>query len=124
MVYVPCTVKGGLPVIASVWFTGPSAGYEDYDSGVDELYWQKKDGSRGKEVSKAFMDSVEKYDTFWQATVTEQANDWLGEHCPTRRYVGGPANAEEGIDHSGYITEGEWSKEYILLNGDPRQRKG
>lgn len=107
MVYVPVTILGGLPVIASVWFSGPDY-YGEYDAGCDNLYWQRADGSRGKEVSKKIYDRCEKYDSFWQSMVTEQANDWLGCNCPTRY-----SNGEE---------EGDWSEEYILLNGNPKEK--
>jgi len=106
MVYVPCTILGGLPVIANVWYTRGDGYITDDDAGVDEVFWRKRDGSRGKEVSKAVYDRLEKYDKWWQAAVTEQANDWLGCNCP-HRY----ANGDE---------EGEWSREYVLLNGRPK----
>lgn len=77
MTFVPVTILGGLPVIASVWFSGPD--YEGhYDAGCDGLYWQNRDGTRGAPLSERMMDRVEKQDEYWQADVTEKANDWLG----------------------------------------------
>ena len=100
MVYVPVTVLGGLPVIANVWFSGPD--YEgEYDAGVDELFWQKRDGSRGAPLSQRVIDRIEK-ESYWEADVTEQANDWLGCHCPTRYRDG--------------RVEGNYSDEYRKLN--------
>lgn len=111
MVLVPVSIMGGLPVIAEVWFSGPDY-WGEYDAGVDALYWRNRDGSRGKEVSEAIYDRCHKHDDYWQAYVTEQANDWLSCHCPIRR--------RDHTEPSGYRTEGEWSAEYIALNGDPR----
>lgn len=76
MVFVPATVLGGLPVVAEVWFSGPD--YEgEYDAGCDGLYWPKRDGTRGAPLSEKVMARVEK-ESFWDAYVIEQANDWLG----------------------------------------------
>lgn len=110
MVLVHATILGGLPVVADVWFSGPDY-FGEYDSGVDGLYWQKSDGSKGKELSDAIMQRLEKYDTYWQASVTEQANDWLSIHCPVR------IRQPDGT----YSDEGEWSPDYILLNGKPKE---
>lgn len=114
MVMIHCSILGGLPVVASVWFSGPDHDGE-YDSGVDELFWRRRDGSAGGQISEKTMDRLERYDDYWQADVTEQANDWLGEHCPTRR-----RNPEwNGYSLHGppeYIEEGEYSPEYRLLN--------
>lgn len=71
----PVTILGGLPVIAEVWFSGPDY-YGEYDAGVDGIYWQKRDGSKGKEVSKAVYDRLHKID-YWDAYVTEQASEYL-----------------------------------------------
>ena len=71
----PVTILGGLPVIAEVWFSGPDY-YGEYDAGVDGIYWQKRDGSKGKEVSKAIYDRLDKV-AYWQAYITEQANEYL-----------------------------------------------
>lgn len=76
MVMGPCTVLGGLPAMAECWFSGPDY-FGEYDCGVDHLYWQKKDGSKGSEFSQKMYDRVEKYDTYWQGHVTEQVSDWL-----------------------------------------------
>lgn len=70
----PVTILGGLPVLAEVWFTVDY--YGESDSGVDAIYWQKRDGTKGKEVSQKIYDRLEK-DAYWQASVTEQAVDWL-----------------------------------------------
>jgi hypothetical protein len=100
MVFVPVTILGGLPVIAEVWFSGPDYNGE-YDAGVDSLSWQKHDGSIGKPLSEKVMARVEK-ETYWQAYVTEQANDWLSGNVPIRY-------------NDGHI-EGEYSEEYLRLN--------
>jgi hypothetical protein len=59
MVFVPVTVKGGLPMIADVWFYGPDY-FDEYDAGCDDLYWQNKDGSKGKPISDKLMLDIEK----------------------------------------------------------------
>lgn len=115
MPLVHASILGGLPVVAEVWFSGPDYNGE-YDSGCDALYWRKRDGSKGKEVSAAVMDRLERYDSCWQASITEQANDWLGAHCPIRRrnpaYKGYSLNNTEPQ----YIEEGEYSSDFLLLN--------
>lgn len=98
MVLVPVIIKGGLPVIAEVWFSGPDY-YGEYDAGVDALYWRKRDGTPAKKLSPQIVDNLEDY---WEAYVTEQASDWLGENCPTRYSDG----REVGI----------YSEEYLKLN--------
>lgn len=77
MVDVAVTILGGLPVIADVWFSGPD--YQgEYDSGVNAIYWLKtKHGGKGNEVSQNVYDRLEKYDSYWQADVTERASDAL-----------------------------------------------
>lgn len=108
MVFVPVTVLGGLPAIAEVWFSGPDY-FGEYDAGVDGLYWQRSDGSKGALFSERMMDRVEK-DSYWDAYVTEQANDWLSAHTPiVRRFADGRVEQD-----------GEWSEDYIRLNGDPK----
>ncbi len=92
MVFVPATVLGGLPVVAEVWFSGPDYNGE-YDAGVDGLYWQRHDGTRGAPISQKVMDRVEKKDAYWDGHVVEQANDWLGyntrdeDDCLTKEYL-------------------------------------
>jgi hypothetical protein len=100
MPYCPVFVLGGLPLIADVWFSGPDYNGE-YDSGVDGLYWQRRDGSRGKAISPTLKDRIEDKDQYWEANCTEQANEWLSVSCPTR--------------YRGQIL-GEYSPEYLLLN--------
>lgn len=100
MVYVPVTVLGGLPVIADVWFSGPDY-WGEYDAGVDGLYWQKRDGSRGKELSTKVMERIEK-EQYWDADVTEKANDWLSFNVPT--YSGNT------------LISGSYSEEFLQLN--------
>lgn len=100
-VFAPVTVIGGLPVIAEVWFSGPDYKGE-YDAGVDQLYWQKHNGSKGKPLSQKVMDRIQK-EQYWDAYVTEQTNDWLSFNVPTRYQDG--------------RVEGEYSEHYIMLNG-------
>lgn len=110
MVFVPVSILGGLPVIADVWFSGPDY-FGEYDCGVNAVYWQRKDGSQGREVSQSVYDRCDKYESYWRDYVTEQASDWLGCNCPTK--------LRDADEPTGYRTIGEWSPEYILLNGHP-----
>jgi hypothetical protein len=100
MVFVPVTVKGGLPMIADVWFSGPDY-FGEYDSDVDDLYWQKKDGSKGKPISDKIMLDIQKKDPYYESYIIEQVNDWLGY------------NARDEQDN---LTE-----EFLILN--PRKEK-
>lgn len=70
------SVLGGLPVIADVWFSGPHY-FGEYDAGVNALYWARRDGTRGKEVSQKIYDKLDKRDPYWQADVTERASEAL-----------------------------------------------
>lgn len=70
------SVLGGLPVIADVWFSGPDY-FGEYDAGVNALYWAKRDGTKGKEVSQKIYDKLDKRDPYWQADVTERASEAL-----------------------------------------------
>ena len=72
----PATVLGGLPVIAEVWFSGPDY-FGEYDAGVDNLYWQKRDGSRGKPLSDKVMERINKRDPYWESDVIEAVSDHL-----------------------------------------------
>lgn len=78
----PVTVCGGLPLIADVWFSGPDY-FGEYDSEVTALYWMKRNGERGKQVSERFMESLEKRNPYWQGDVTEQVSDYYAsqEHA-------------------------------------------
>lgn len=109
MVLVHATVLGGLPVVAEVWFSRGDGWMTDDDAGVDALYWRKRDGSKGAELSQKIMDRIEAADSYWQCEVTEQANDWLGCNAPTR--------------YSDGRVEGEYSEAYQLLNGPREQPK-
>lgn len=100
MVMVRATVLGGLPVIADVWFSGPD--YQgEYDCGVNGLFWEKRDGTVGAPLSQKIMDRIEKQD-YWEAYITEQADEWLGANCPVR--------------YSDGREEGEYSEDYLRLN--------
>lgn len=73
-----CTVKGGMPLWA-VCIAGVDDGPNgrEYWSEVASLHWLKKDGTKGKEITQAMYASIEKYDEFWQAEVTEQVSEAL-----------------------------------------------
>lgn len=83
----PCTVMGGLPLIADVSFTRDF--YGDVDADVDQLYWMKRDGSKGAPVSEAFMEKLNKRHEWWEADVTEQVSEHLAYEQAERE---GPAD--------------------------------
>lgn len=73
----PCTVLGGLPLLADVWFTRGDGWTTDDDAGVDALYWQRRDGSKGEPVSPAIYERLDKSDPYWEAGVIEQVSEHL-----------------------------------------------
>jgi len=82
MPLAPVTILGGLPVVAEVWFTRGDGWTIDDDAGVDTLYWHTKHSyddptKHGKQVPQSIYDRLEKADSYWEASVTEQASDWL-----------------------------------------------
>lgn len=116
MVLVRATILGGLPIVADVTF-GKDAdtpnGPGEYWAEVEALYWQKHDGTKGKEVSQAVYERCHRWDNYWQAYVTEEANEWLSVNCPTR--------IRDQTASGGYRNEGDWSPDYIALNGNPME---
>ncbi len=73
----PATILGGLPVIAVVSFgVDDSVNGREYWSEVETLHWQKKDGSKGKEIPQHIRDRAEEYD-YGLCSVTEQVSDYL-----------------------------------------------
>jgi len=101
MVMVPAYILGGLPVIAEVWFSGPDHNGE-YDAGVDQLYWRKSSGECGKELSEKMYVKLYKHQPYWEADITEIANDWLSTNVPIKNFDG--------------TIDGEYTSEYLLLN--------
>ena len=90
------SILGGLPVIAVVTFTRGDGWEIDDDAHVDHLYWVKRDGAKGKEVSQKIYDKLDKRDPYWQADVTEQVSealayeDWIsrnGENGTTQLFL-------------------------------------
>lgn len=81
----PATVLGGLPVWAEVWFSRGDGWTTDDDAGVDQLYWLKRDGTKGKPLSQKIMDRIEKED-YWECDVIDKVSDylaheqWIAEH--------------------------------------------
>ncbi len=73
----PCTILGGLPVIAEVWFTRGDGWTTDDDAGVDALYWIKRDGTKGKPVPQSIYDRLEKKDPYWEGDVTLAVSEHL-----------------------------------------------
>ena len=82
----PCTILGGLPVVADIWFTRGDGWETDDNAGVDTIYWRRRDDSKGKEVSQAIYDRLDKID-YWECDVIDQVSDWLSyeEHLANGR---------------------------------------
>lgn len=103
------TILGGLPVWALVNFgmTDDENG-RDYWSEVEDICWVRRDGSRGKSISKPMFDRAESADPYF-ASVTEAVSDylaydnWISRVLPgeaLRMYQRGP---EEGHTIDGYF---------------------
>lgn len=73
----PATILGGLPVIAEVWYTRGDGWTTDDDAGVDCLYWQKRDGTKGKPLPEHMYDRLAKKDPYWEVEVVDQVFDYL-----------------------------------------------
>lgn len=106
----PGTICGGLPVIAKVWFT-QGDGWSDPDAGVDAIYWQRRDGTKGKEIPQKVYDRAEAMD-YGLSNLIEQVFDhvaheqWLAKKIQSdaerqHQLVKGAALAA-GIAHQVY----------------------
>lgn len=74
MAEAPVTILGGLPVIAQVSFS------RDYwtgecDADVDDLFWMKRDGSKGKSIPQHLFDKATA--DYKNADIIEQVVDHL-----------------------------------------------
>lgn len=76
----PASILGGLPVWAEcsvhVSPAGPW-GPAEYDMELDDLFWQKKDGSKGGRIPDHIWESASQKDPYWQAYVTEAVSDYV-----------------------------------------------
>jgi hypothetical protein len=70
------TICGGLPVIAHVTFTRGDGWTTDDDAEVDEIYWMKKDGTKGKPIPEHLRERAEKQD-YLLCNLIEQVSDYL-----------------------------------------------
>lgn len=73
----PSTILGGLPVFADVSF-----GYDEYIgeswSEVNAIYWRRRNGKPGKEISQALYDKAQAYDPGLYQTL-EQACEYIAD---------------------------------------------
>lgn len=71
------TILGGLPVWVEVSF-----GYDEFAgehwAEVQKIWWRKRDGSRGKEVTQKVFDRALNYDSYF-GNLIEQANEELAQ---------------------------------------------
>jgi hypothetical protein len=69
------TILGGLPVIADVYW-----GHSPWDgegfAEIVEIYWRKRDGSKGKPIPTHLRDRAEKYDRYFCGLIEQ-----LQDHC-------------------------------------------
>jgi len=72
----PTVILGGLPVWAEVWYTRGDGWMTDDDAGVTALYWLKRDGTKGKEVSEAIYERCRK-DAYWECDVCDRVFDYI-----------------------------------------------
>jgi len=63
------TILGGLPVIAEVsWGTDYwGEGYAE----IEQIYWMKRDGTKGKPISRKVFDRAEIYDSYFCSLVEQ-----------------------------------------------------
>lgn len=75
----PAHILGGLPVWAEcsvhVSPAGPW-GPEEYDMEVDQLFWLRKNGKKGKEIPAHIVSRAENKDPYWHVYVTEMVSDY------------------------------------------------
>lgn len=95
MITRPTTILGGLPVIAEISF-GKDAdtpnGAGEHWSEVGAIYWRKRDGSAGKEISESIRDRAEKYDPYFCNLVEGVCEELAYEAAEERRLkTGEPA---------------------------------
>ncbi|MCK9361767.1 hypothetical protein M0Q28_06125 [Patescibacteria group bacterium] len=62
-------ILGGLPVIAEVsWGTDYwGEGYAE----IEQIYWMKRDGTKGKPISQKIFDRAEIYDSYFSCLVEQ-----------------------------------------------------
>lgn len=72
----PATILGGLPVWAEVWYTRGDGWTTDDDCGVSHIFWLKRDGTKGKEVSQKIYDRLDKID-YWESDVCDKVFEHL-----------------------------------------------
>lgn len=75
---VDATILGGLPVIADISFGRSWEG--EYWAEVDAIYWRKRDGTAGKEISLRLRDKAERYDPYF-GDLIERANESLAHEA-------------------------------------------
>lgn len=79
-------ILGGLPIIAEISFGYDSWNMEHWAE-VEGIFWCKRDGTKGKEISQALRDRAEKYDPYF-SNLIEHVNEELAwekeeEKCPS-----------------------------------------
>lgn len=75
---VDATILGGLPVIADISFGYDSLNNEHWTEVA--IYWRKRDGTAGKEISLHLRDKAERYDPYFSDLI-ERANESLAHEA-------------------------------------------
>lgn len=77
------TVFGGLPVWAEIIYEKGDGWMSDDDAYVDQIYWLKRNGQKGKAFSKKLWDRLENQkNAYWQSDVIEQVFDYIAGYEP------------------------------------------
>lgn len=91
----PVCILGGLPVIAEVSFSYDSYSME-HDASVEDLFWMKRDGTKGKSIPQHLFDKALEYGNDYQGcNIIEQVNDHLVYEADNGRHNSG--DSQEGL---------------------------
>lgn len=77
------TILGGLPVIATVyWSYDEWTGEHDFE--ITSICWRKRDGTAGKPVPQSVLDRAEKHDMLF-CNLNEQLSEQAAYEAAVRR---------------------------------------
>jgi|LakMenEpi03Aug12_release.lakeMendotaPanAssembly.Ray.scaffolds.fasta_scaffold559643_2 hypothetical protein len=82
------TVFGGLRVWAQIYYEKGDGWMTDDDAHVEEIYWLKRNGQKGKPFSKKLWERLDRdKNNYWQADVIEQVFDYVSGYEPNDEKV-------------------------------------
>lgn len=109
MVTRPVCILGGLPAWATINYSYDSYTGES-DSEVEELFWQKRDGSRGSALPQHIFDKALSYGNDYQGCdIIEQVDATLGYEQWER----------EEMLHAAQVYQRGWLPERYLIHHSP-----